>query len=209
MFRSSSARNTVGNTIDDFGSVLGRIYMHSERGCAEGHINNLDDSLLSRSLAPASSESALTSGFSARRRGIPDKQLAAVGVKRNSWVRVPYFGVALQCLPGTELVLTLTGGMTSVIKNDRRLRLVKAPPELQAFHFLMAWHPRLTSDPRHVWLRGAMRSTAAARALRKVCAGPEALICEVVSLLGEQTTNTPLDCHKQSRPGGLRGLLEW
>jgi hypothetical protein len=75
---------------------------------------------------------------------------------------VPYFGVALQCLPGTELVLTLTGGMTSVIKHDRRLRLVKAPQELHAFHFLMAWHPRLNSDPRHVWLRGAMRSTTGA-----------------------------------------------
>jgi DNA-binding transcriptional LysR family regulator len=93
---------------------------------------------------------------------IPDKQLAALGAKRSSCIRVPYFGVALQCLPGTELVLTLTGGMTSVIKHDRRLRLVKAPQELHAFHFLMAWHPRLNSDPRHVWLRGAMRSTAGA-----------------------------------------------
>jgi DNA-binding transcriptional LysR family regulator len=93
---------------------------------------------------------------------IPDKQLAALGAKRTSCIRVPYFGVALQCLPGTELVLTLTGGLTSVIKNDRRLRIVKAPQELHAFHFLMAWHPRLNSDPRHVWLRGAMRSTAGA-----------------------------------------------
>jgi DNA-binding transcriptional LysR family regulator len=93
---------------------------------------------------------------------IPDKQLADLGAKRSSCIRVPYFGVALQCLPGTELVLTLTGGMTSVVKHDRRLRLVKAPQELQAFHFLMAWHPRLSSDPRHVWLRGAMRSTIAA-----------------------------------------------
>jgi DNA-binding transcriptional LysR family regulator len=90
---------------------------------------------------------------------IPDKQLAAVGEKRSSCVRVPYFGVALQCLSGTELVLTLTSGMTSVIKNDRRLRLVKAPQELHAFHFLMAWHPRLNTDPRHMWLRAAMRST--------------------------------------------------
>src|ERR1700689_320679 len=91
---------------------------------------------------------------------IPDKQLAAVGAKRSSCIRVPSFGVALQCLPGTELVLTLTSGMTSVVRRDRRLRLVKAPPELHAFHFLMAWHPRLNSDPRHVWLRDAMRSTA-------------------------------------------------
>jgi DNA-binding transcriptional LysR family regulator len=92
---------------------------------------------------------------------IPDKQLAAAGAKRSSCIRVPYFGVALQCLPGTELVLTLTSGMTSVIKNDRRLRLVKAPQELHAFHFLMAWHPRLNTDPRHVWLREAVQSTIA------------------------------------------------
>jgi DNA-binding transcriptional LysR family regulator len=92
---------------------------------------------------------------------IPDKQLAAVGATRSSCIRVPYFGVALQCLPGTELVLTLTSGMTSVIKNDRRLRLVKAPKELHTFYFLMAWHPRLNTDPRHVWLREAVRSTVA------------------------------------------------
>jgi len=92
---------------------------------------------------------------------IPDKQLAAVGAKRRSCIRVPYFGVALQCLPGTDLVLTLTSGMTAVIKNDRRLRLVQAPQELHAFHFLMAWHPRLSTDPRHVWLRAAERSAVA------------------------------------------------
>jgi DNA-binding transcriptional LysR family regulator len=90
---------------------------------------------------------------------IPDKRLTAIGAKRNSLVRVPYFGVALQCLPGTELVLTLTSGLTSVVRGDRKLRLVKAPDELHAFHFLMAWHPRLNTDPRHVWLRAAMRST--------------------------------------------------
>lgn len=47
---------------------------------------------------------------------IPDKQLAANGAKRNSCIRVSYFGVALQCLAGAERVLTLTSGMTSVVK---------------------------------------------------------------------------------------------
>jgi len=89
---------------------------------------------------------------------IPDKGLAAVGAKRRSFIRVPYFGAALKCLPGTELVLTLTSGLTSVVQGDRKLRLVKAPEELHPFHFLMAWHPRHNSDPRHVWLRAAMRS---------------------------------------------------
>ena len=89
---------------------------------------------------------------------IPDKRLAALGAKRVSCIRVPYFGVALQCVAGTELVLTLTSGMTSVVKGDRKLRLVKAPEELHGFHYLMAWHPRLNTDARHVWLREAMRS---------------------------------------------------
>jgi DNA-binding transcriptional LysR family regulator len=93
---------------------------------------------------------------------IPDKQLAAVGAKRSSSIRVPYFGVALQCLPGTELVLTLTSGMISVVRRNRELRLVKAPHELHPFYFLMAWHPRLNSDPPHVWLRQAVRSAAGA-----------------------------------------------
>jgi DNA-binding transcriptional LysR family regulator len=88
---------------------------------------------------------------------IPDKQLAALGAKRTSPVRVPYFGAALQCLTGTSLVLTLTGGMRSIVERDPNLRLVQAPRELQGFHFLMAWHPRLNTDPRHTWLREAIR----------------------------------------------------
>jgi hypothetical protein len=62
---------------------------------------------------------------------IPDKQLAAVSAKRSSWIRIPYFGVALQCLPGTELVLTVTSGLRSVVEGNRELRVVKAPQELR------------------------------------------------------------------------------
>jgi hypothetical protein len=65
------------------------------------------------------------------------------------------------CLEVRELLLTLTSGLTSVVKGDRKLRLVKAPQELHGFRFLMAWHPRLHTDPRHVWLREAMRSATA------------------------------------------------
>jgi hypothetical protein len=93
-------------------------------------------------------------------QNIPDKQLA-LGAKCRSSVHMPYFGAALSCRPGTELVLTLTGGMTQVVNRDSHLRLVKAPPELRPFHFLMVWHPRLTTDPRHAWLRKATRQAAA------------------------------------------------
>jgi DNA-binding transcriptional LysR family regulator len=73
---------------------------------------------------------------------------------------MPYFGAALSCLPGTELVLTLTNGMRQMVERNSALRLVEAPRELQPFHFLMVWHPRLGSDARHTWLRQALRQAA-------------------------------------------------
>jgi DNA-binding transcriptional LysR family regulator len=90
-------------------------------------------------------------------QSIPDKQLAALGAKRRSSLRLPYFGAALSRLPGTKLVLTLTSGMRQMAENNSSLRLVKAPKELRSFHFLMVWHPRLTTDARHAWLREALR----------------------------------------------------
>lgn len=91
---------------------------------------------------------------------IPDKQVAAFGMKRRSSVRAPYFGVALHCLPGTQLVLTLTSGMRQLVDRDARLRIVETPHELRPFYFLMVWHPRLNTDPRHTWLREAMHHAA-------------------------------------------------
>jgi DNA-binding transcriptional LysR family regulator len=93
-------------------------------------------------------------------QNIPDKQLAVLGVKRRFSVRIPYFGAALSCLPGTELVLTLTYGMRQMVERNSTLRLVKAPQELRPFHFLMVWHPRLTMDARHTWLREAVRQAS-------------------------------------------------
>ena len=93
-------------------------------------------------------------------QNIPDKQLAALGAKRRSSVRMPYFGAALSCLPGTKLVLTLTNGMRQMVERNRTLRLVKAPHELRPFHFLMLWHPRLTTDARPTWLREAVRQVS-------------------------------------------------
>lgn len=101
-------------------------------------------------------------------QSIPDKRLAALGHKRKSTLRMPYFGVALQCLPGTELVLSVTSGMRSIIERDPRLRIVQPPPELSGFHFRMVWHPRLDADPRHQWLREALR-----RAVPNILPAPE------------------------------------
>jgi len=97
-------------------------------------------------------------------QSIPDKQLAALGAKRRSCVCMSYFGAALSCLPGTDLVLTLTNGMRHMVERNSTLRLVKAPQELHPFHFLMVWHPRLTTDARHTWLREAVRQVSSQEA---------------------------------------------
>jgi DNA-binding transcriptional LysR family regulator len=93
-------------------------------------------------------------------QSLPDKHISAIGLKRKSAIRLPYFGAALQCLPGTELVLTITSGMRAIAERDPRLRVLDAPKEIVGFHFRMVWHPRLNNDPRHLWLREAVRRTA-------------------------------------------------
>jgi DNA-binding transcriptional LysR family regulator len=84
---------------------------------------------------------------------IPDKRLAALGLTRNSTLRLPYFGAALECLTKTELVLTATSGIAQIAKKHPGLRVLEAPEELSGFAFQAVWHPRLDRDPAHTWLR--------------------------------------------------------
>jgi DNA-binding transcriptional LysR family regulator len=84
---------------------------------------------------------------------IPDKRLAALGLTRNSTIRLPYFGAALECLPETNLVLTATSGIAEIAKKHPGLRVLEAPEELSGFAFQAIWHPRLDSDPANTWMR--------------------------------------------------------
>jgi hypothetical protein len=36
---------------------------------------------------------------------------------------------------------------------DRAIRILKAPPEITGFKYLMIWHPRVNTDAAHIWLR--------------------------------------------------------
>ncbi len=84
---------------------------------------------------------------------IPDKRLAALGLTRRSSIRMPYFGAALECMPRTNLVLTATSGIAQIASKHPDLRVIEAPKELTGFSFQAVWHPRLSSDPAHTWLR--------------------------------------------------------
>jgi DNA-binding transcriptional LysR family regulator len=125
--------------------------------CAVAHDSRFGDRLTLKQYLEA--EHLVVSTLS-NVQNIPDKQLAAIGKKRKSRIRLSYFNVALHCLPTSSLVLTLTSGMRSIVKSNPHLRIVRAPSELQGFHILMVWHPRVNTDPRHEWLRGIVRTAA-------------------------------------------------
>jgi DNA-binding transcriptional LysR family regulator len=91
---------------------------------------------------------------------IPDKRLAAHGLTRNYAIRLPYFGSALECLPGTPLMLTVTTSIARIAAANPALRVLVAPAEITPFSFQMVWHPRLTSDAAHAWLRSTLLRTA-------------------------------------------------
>lgn len=86
-------------------------------------------------------------------------------VERIPRVRVPYYGAALACLSGTELILTLPYSMRSLVERDPKLRVVKAPQELAPMEVWMAWHLRLNDDARHVWLLERMQAARLAKSL--------------------------------------------
>jgi DNA-binding transcriptional LysR family regulator len=94
-------------------------------------------------------------------QSLPEKRLAALGHTRRNAIRMPYFGAALACVPETPLVLTATTSMLALSAGDDRLRVLDPPKELTGFDFRMVWHPRLTHDLRHQWLRESLRSAAA------------------------------------------------
>ena len=93
---------------------------------------------------------------------IVEKSLASLGVKRRSAIRMPYLWAALRSVAGTEFIVTVPRRLGNVIESDRTLRVLKPPPELRPFKYLMVWHRRMNSDAAHTWLRKIIRKAGRA-----------------------------------------------
>jgi DNA-binding transcriptional LysR family regulator len=91
-------------------------------------------------------------------------RLRELGVARRAALTWPLFVGAAAALPGTNLVATLNKRLVDRYVDDPRLAVVAAPVELEPFHYVMVWHPRLDHDPAQRWLRDTIRSVAAATA---------------------------------------------
>lgn len=93
---------------------------------------------------------------------IVEKSLASLGVKRRSAIRMPYLWAALRSVPGTEYMVTVPKRLGNALEGDRTLRVLKPPPDLHPFKYLMVWHRRMNSDAAHNWLRKIIRKAGRA-----------------------------------------------
>src|ERR1700727_1925767 len=61
---------------------------------------------------------------------IPEKRLAAHGHRRRSVISLPYFGAAMRCIPGTQLILTAPKRFAMAEAKNPAIRILKAPAEI-------------------------------------------------------------------------------
>lgn len=86
-------------------------------------------------------------------QSIPDQRLAASQQKRRIAFTVPFHSVAINMVSGTNLIATMPKRMAMDYAQNPELKIMKAPKPLDAFSYLMVWHPRMNSDAAHIWLR--------------------------------------------------------
>ena len=91
----------------------------------------------------------------------PDKLLAAKGYKRQVAIHLPYFEAAVRCVPGTKLIATVPRKFVQGMWHNPAIKILKPPPEIAGFRYVMTWHPRLNTDAAHAWLRATMRQIGA------------------------------------------------
>ncbi|MCU1320708.1 MAG: Transcriptional regulator [Acidobacteriaceae bacterium] len=97
-------------------------------------------------------------GIFGGRQTIPERRLGAAGHKRRTVIQVPYFSTAIRSVVGTELIATVPKRLAMGDAHHPGIRLVKPPPEMTGYRYMMIWHPRVNTDAAHAWLRSAMRS---------------------------------------------------
>jgi len=89
-----------------------------------------------------------------------DLTLAALGVARTACLTVPFHAAALQAVRDTPLVVTIPSLLVDSHVDHSATRVLQAPREITTLNYLMAWHPLVENDPRHVWLRETVTMAA-------------------------------------------------
>lgn len=84
---------------------------------------------------------------------VPEKRLATLGLSCRVVLHVPYFSAAIHCVAGTDLIATIPRRFAGLEAHNRAIKVLEAPVELPSFRYQMVWHPRVSTDAAHSWLR--------------------------------------------------------
>jgi DNA-binding transcriptional LysR family regulator len=86
-------------------------------------------------------------------------QLDRLGAHATTEVRVPYFRAALEAVRGTRMIAVMPRRFAEHYA-DVAVRIAEAPSDITGFTYRLLWHPRLTDDRLHRWLRALLRDVA-------------------------------------------------
>lgn len=93
-------------------------------------------------------------------QGMIDDAVKQVGLVRDIVTVVDGFSMALSLSRGSDLVATVPGRHTGVLRAG--MHTFELPVPVPEFAVSMLWHPRLHADPAHRWLRGLVLATCRA-----------------------------------------------
>ncbi len=66
---------------------------------------------------------------------------------------MPFFNVAINMVSRTNLDCYDAEAHAMDYAQNPEVKIMKAPKPLDAFSYLMVWHPRMNSDAARIWLR--------------------------------------------------------
>jgi DNA-binding transcriptional LysR family regulator len=87
---------------------------------------------------------------------VPEKRLAVLGLSCRVVLHVPYFSAAIHCVAGTDLIATIPRRFAGLEAHNTAIKVLEAPAELPGFRYRMIWHPRVSMDAAHTWLRSTI-----------------------------------------------------
>ncbi|WP_371415668.1 LysR family transcriptional regulator [Azoarcus sp. DD4] len=91
--------------------------------------------------------------YSVAHRGVVETHLASMKLSRNAAVVLPYFGMAMHLLPGTDLVFTTSRHFAEHFAAYLPLAVLPAPFDFPRMRFYLLWHERTHHVESHRWMR--------------------------------------------------------
>lgn len=95
---------------------------------------------------------------------IVDKELAAVGLRRNTFLTVNQFAMVPEILVNSDLVAIVPAGIAQNSAYRDFLQVIESPFKFQPRVESLIWHERTDCMPSHEWLRGEVMKACNAKA---------------------------------------------